>query len=353
MTKSLTSKMYILLFLTFVLFGCSRGPTDYSDDLLSNMEKTDSENQIEDDGRGASQRLSSEDWLIWESILYVKTKEETFQKSDFPHAVQNILHEENDKELYFTKEGNKLIIECQYDFVIYDFEKESIERIELTYGHSDWKILHNQIFYIALDEYERKHMMVYDMQTSSKKEINTGEYVPLQFQVREDGAVGIWGTNNEKRMFCFWSNEKTTYVLDEDMNTGWTKLCDYNERGIIMEREYQTSSLQGTKIYQIQENGMVKILASDGDDSCNANEIPTGKLLFEDNYVMAVDSLNGRVKVYDYEFFYKEKLTWNNLDIKEDMIFEGCCIWNDKIVGLWKNKNEDSLMISEIGKITE
>lgn len=189
-------------------------------------------------------------------------------------------------------------------------------------------------------------MMVYDMQTNSEKEIDIGECIPVQFQAREDGEIGIWGTNDENGMFCFWSDEKITYVPDEDVNRGWTNLCDYNERGIILEREYPTSSLQGTKIYQVPESGEVTVLASEGDMSCTANEIPSGYLLFADDFVLAVDSSSGQVDVYDYEFSYIENLVWN-IDIKENMIFKGCCVWNDKIIGLWKSKDGDTLEISE------
>lgn len=150
----------------------------------------------------------------------------------------------------------------------------------------------------------------------------------------------MWGENAKgDKEYCFFQDMSPIYVSDKDEYFGWTYLCGFTERGIILEREYPTSSLQGTKIYGIMEDGEISILAglSDWDDLI---AIPEGNLIFRDDKVIAIDLSCGSVKAYGYDFSYIGELQWN-INTDKDMELVGYCVQEDNIWSIWKLATEN------------
>ena len=154
-----------------------------------------------------------------------------------------------------------------------------MEEYSIEYGQWRWgQIFREKIYFIEINDGDKKRLMAYDMVSGNVKQIDTGEYEPLQFHVRLDGAIGMWGVNAKgDEEYCFWENGKSVYIADKDESFGWTTLCGYTEIGIILEREYDDLIL-GTKTYVISKDGIVDILAS-----INAWEtlkaLPKGRLI--------------------------------------------------------------------------
>lgn len=292
-----------------------------------------------------SEKKSKEDWFVYKDFFgdgefYVKAGEDVYEKSDFPEAVQLVLQKEENKHCYLKKEENRLIIESEYHFYIYDFETDRMKEYSIEYGQWGWgQICRKTIYFIEKTEDDKRRLMAYDMVSGSVEEIDTGEYEPLQFHVRLDGAIGMWGVNAKRdEEYCFWENGTSVYIADKDESFGWTTLCGFAENGIILEREYDDSIL-GTKTYVISEDGTVDILAS-----INAWEtlkaLPGGYLIYEDDRIIAVDMTSGMVKTYDYNLSCTGEQQWD-IEVSEDMEFVDCSVEGDGIWGIWKLADED------------
>ncbi|MDE6675755.1 MAG: hypothetical protein K2K19_13275 [Acetatifactor sp.] len=283
--------------------------------------------------------LASTDWFVYAGEFYVKTGEDTYEKGDFPDEIQHVLQEQESTHFVLKKEENKLILESESDFFIYDFASDCIVGHKTEYGHLGWQVCKDQIYYIANVDNGQTRLMVYDMASGSINEIDTGEYMPVQFHVRRDGAIGMWGKNAEgDQEYCFWEGSSTVYVPDKDEYLGWTYLCSFTERGIILEREYPVSSLQGTKIYGITETGEISVLAGISDWD-NLKAIPEGSLVFAEDKIIAVDLSSGLAKAYDSEFCYSGELQWD-IDIDKEMEFVGFYTQEDDIWGIWQLEDE-------------
>ena len=291
-----------------------------------------------------SEKKSKEDWFVYkdffgEGEFYVKAGD-VYKKSDFPEAVQSVLQEEENKCCYLKKEENRLIIESEYHFYIYDFETDGMEEYSIEYGQWRWgQIFREKIYFIEITEDDKRKLMAYNMVTGNVEKIDTGEYEPMQFHVRSDGAIGMWGVNAKgDEEYCFWENGKSVYIADKDESFGWTTLCGFTEIGIILEREYDDLIL-GTKTYVISKDGIVDILAS-----INAWEtlkaLPEGRLIYEDNRIIAVDMTSGMVKAYDYNLSCTGELQWD-IKVSEDMEFVTYRVEGDGIWGIWKLTDED------------
>lgn len=80
------------------------------------------------------------DWFVYGREFYVKTGEDTYEKRDLPQAVQHILQERKITYFCLEKEDNKLVMESEADFFIYDFTTNRMEEYSTEYGHLDWQI---------------------------------------------------------------------------------------------------------------------------------------------------------------------------------------------------------------------
>lgn len=295
-----------------------------------------------------TEKKSKEDWFVYKDFFgqgefYVKAGEDVYEKSDFPEAVQSVLQEEENKHCYLKKEENRLIIESEYHFYIYDFETDNMEEYSMKYGQWGWgQVCRETIYFIEISEDNKRRLMTYDMLSGSVEEIDTGEYEPLQFHVRSDGAIGMWGVNaNGDEEYCFWENGMSVYITDKDESFGWTTLCGFTEKGIILVREYK-DWLLGTKIYEISKDGKIDILAADDyiSERDNLKAIPEGWLIYEDDRIVAVDITSGLVKAYDYDFSYTGELQWD-IEESENMVFLTYNVEADGIWGIWKLAEED------------
>lgn len=301
-----------------------------------------------------TEKISKEDWFIYGSKFYVKTGEDVYEKSDFPEAVQAVLQEEENKDRRLKKEENRLVIESEYHFYIYDFETNHMEEYRTEYGHLDWKVYRDMLYFIEITGDEKKRLMAYDMASGNAEQIDTGEYEPAQFDVRSDGAVGMWGGKGEgdekwegmdywkgETYYCFWEDGTAVYVADKDYkdgNLGWTVLRGFTKNGIILEREYD-DWLLGTKTYVISKDGTIDILESISDRE-NPKTLPKGSKIYEDDRIVAVDMTNGLVKTYDYDLSYMGELQWD-IEVSEDMEFVGYRVEGDGIWGIWKLAEEE------------
>ena len=295
-----------------------------------------------------TEKKSKEDRFVYKDFLgegefYVKAGD-VYKKSDFPEAVQLVLQEEGNKCYYLKKEENRLIIESKYHFYIYDFETDGIEEYSIEYGQWRWgQIFREKIYFIEITEEDKRKLMAYNMVTGNVEKIDTGEYEPMQFHVRSDGAIGMWGVNAKgDEEYCFWENGKLVYIADKDESFGWTTLCGFTENGIIMVREYK-DWLLGTKIYEVSKDGTINILAGISEsisERDNLKAIPEGWLIYEDNRIVAVDMTSGRVKAYDYNLSCTGELQWD-IEVSEDMEFVDYNVEGDGIWGIWKLTDED------------
>ncbi len=225
------------------------------------------------DGQKEYEELSEEEWLKEFSVLFgTKYKgeilcgyseaadiaSETYMTSAVEvDVVQAFLQKQDIQGVYLLEQESRLIMEHRKGFAIYDYAANELKEIETEFGHTDWQVLQDTLYYIELNETDGNCLKWYDMQSDKARILDIGEYVPLQFHVREDGAVGIWADGCDGKVYCFWKEQQLSYVSDEDIYTSWTNLYDYTEQGILLEREYQTSSIQGTQIYQIAEDGTI------------------------------------------------------------------------------------------------
>lgn len=342
MRKSLDRNICKIVILIFLFSGCTHiFPTDYSEKETQNIMMKNIERTLVDVRQEESESLTSTDWLVCGREFYVKTGEDTYEKRDIPEEVQYILQEEENTYFYLKKEENKLIIESEFHFFIYDFTTNCVEEYNTEYGHLGWQIFQKTIYFIEKTNSSQTRLMAYDMVSGNVHKIDTGEYMPVQFHVRWDGAIGMWGENVKgEKEYCFWESMTPIYVSDKDEYFGWTYLCGFTERGIILEREYSTSSLRGTKIYEITKDGEISILAGISDWD-NLKAIPEGSLIFENNRIVAIDLSYGLVKAYDYEFSFIGELQWD-IDSDEEMEFAGYCVQGDGIWGIWKLTNDNS-----------
>ena len=290
-----------------------------------------------------SEKKSKEDWFVYYGEFYEKAGEDIYKKSDFPETIQSVLREEENTPRYLKKEENRLIIEFNYHFYIYNFETDRMEEYSTEYGHSGWQICRKTLYFIEKTEGDKKRLMAYDMVSGNVKQIDTGEYEPLQFHVRLDGAIGMWGVNAKgDKEYCFWENGTSVYVADKDESFGWTTLCGFTENGIIMVREYK-DWLLGTKIYEVSKDGTINILAGISEsisERDNLKAIPEGWLIYEDNRIVAIDMTSGRVKAYDYNLSCTGELQWD-IKVSEDMEFVTYRVEGDGIWGIWKLTDED------------
>ena len=168
-----------------------------------------------------AEKKSKEDWFVYYGEFYEKAGEDIYKKSDFPETIQSVLREEENTPRYLKKEENRLIIEFNYHFYIYNFETDRMEEYSTEYGHSGWQICRKTLYFIEKTEGDKKRLMAYDMVSGNVKQIDTGEYEPLQFHVRLDGAIGMWGVNAKgDKEYCFWENGTSVYVADKDESFG-------------------------------------------------------------------------------------------------------------------------------------
>lgn len=307
-----------------------------------------------------TEKISKKDWFIYGSKFYVKTGEDVYEKSDFPEAVQAVLQEEENKDRRLKKEENRLVIESKYHFYIYDFEADRMEEYRTEYGHfrSNWQAYRDTLYFIEKTGDDKKRLMAYDMVSENAEQIDTGEYEPAQFDVRSDGAIGMWGSEGEgdekwegmdywkgETYYCFWENGTAVYVADKDYkdgNFGWTVLRGFTKNGIILEREYD-DWLLGTKTYVISKDGTMDILASISDsisDRENPKVLPEGSLIYEDDRIVAIDMTSGLVKTYDYDLSCTGEQQWD-IELSEDMEFVDYNVEGDGIWGIWKLAEEE------------
>lgn len=309
-----------------------------------------------------TEKISKEDWFIYGSKFYVKTGEDVYEKSDFPEAVQAVLQEEENKDRRLKKEENRLVIESKYHFYIYDFETDRMEEYRTEYGHLylGWQAYRDTLYFIGITGDDKKRLMAYDMVSGNAEQIDTGEYEPAQFDIRSDGAVGMWGSRGEEYRdeyreemgrwkgeiyYCFWEDGTAVYVADKDDkdgNFGWTVLRGFTKNGIILEREYD-DLWRGTKTYLISKDGKIVILESISDsisDLDNPKVLPDGYLIYEDNRIVAVNMESGMVKTYDYNLSCTGELQWD-IEVSEDMKFVDCNVEGDGIWGIWKLKDKN------------
>lgn len=290
-----------------------------------------------------TEKKSKEDWFIYRGEFYAKAGEDVYVKSDFPEVVQSVIQEEGNAPDYLRKEENRLIIESRYHFYIYDFETDRMEEYSTECGHLGWQICRKTLYFIEETEGDKKRLMAYDMVSGNVRQIDTGEYEPLQFHVSLDGAIGMWGVNAKgDEEYCFWENGMSVYIADKDESFGWTTLCGFTEKGIIMVREYE-DWLLGTKVYKISKDGTINILAGISEsisERDNLKAIPEGYLIYEDNRIVAVDMTSGMVKVYDYDLLCMGELEWD-IEVSEDMEFVTYRVEGDGIWGIWKLKDKN------------
>lgn len=326
-------------------------PTEETEDEDTSVESL-SESVFSD-----SEEISKEDWFVYGGKLYVKSGEDVYEKSGFPEAVQAVLQEEENKDYSADKGENRLVIESRYHFYIYDFETDCMEEYWTEYGHLDWKVYRDTLYFIEKTG-DNKKLMAYDMASGNAEQIDTGEYEPAQFDIRSDGAVGMWGGKGEgdekwegmdywkgETYYCFWEDGTAAYVADKDYkdgNFGWTVLRGFTKNGIILEREYPTS-IGRTTTYLISKDGKIDRLANFNYFTGkwdNLKAIPEGRLIYEDDRIVAVDMTSGMVKTYDYDLSYTGELQWD-IEVSEDMEFMGCRVEGDGIWGIWKLADED------------
>lgn len=305
------------------------------------------------------EKQSKEDWFVYRGRFYVKTGEDVYEKSDFPEAVQSVLQEEENKDYSADKGENRLVIESRYHFYIYDFETNHMEEYSSEYEHWDWQIYQETIYFIEETGDGKTRLMAYDMASGNAEQIDTGEYEPAQFDIRSDGAVGMWGVKGEgdekwegmdywkgETYYCFWEDGTAVYVADKDYKDGkfgWTVLRGFTRNGIILEREY-AALWRGTKTYVISKDGTMDILASISDsisDRENPKTLPKGSKIYEDDRIVAIDMTSGLVKTYDYDLSYTGELQWD-IEVSEDMEFVDYNVEGDGIWGIWKLADEDA-----------
>ena len=88
--------------------------------------------------------------FLYQGKFYVKTGEEVYEKSDFPEAVQAVLQKEENKDRQLKEEENRLIMESEYHFYIYDFEADRLKEYWTEYGHfrSNWQAYRDALYFI-------------------------------------------------------------------------------------------------------------------------------------------------------------------------------------------------------------
>lgn len=347
MKRSLIKSLWMLIFLIF-LCGCTQTfSIDYSEKEILGAKKDTIENLLRDGGQVESVSLASMDWFVYDGEFYVRVGKDIYEKGDFPKEVQCILQKRENPYFFLKKEDNRLVLESKTEFSIYDFTTNCMERHKIEHEHLRWQIYQDKLYYIMASDDEYNRLMVYDMALGNVNEIDTGEYIPLQFYVRRDGAIGMWGENAKgEKEYCFLEGNSPIYISDKDEYWGWTYLYSFTEKGIILEREYSSSSLQGTKIYGITKDGEINILASlsNGD---NLKAISEGSLVFAEDMVIIIDLSYGYAKAYDYEFSYIKELQWN-IDISEGMKFVGYYVQEDNIWGIWQLEKKNLFMLGAL-----
>lgn len=302
-----------------------------------------------------SEKISKEDWFIHRGKFYVKTGEDVYKRSVFPEAVQSVKQAIEHRR----KAGNRLIMESEDYFYIYDFETERMEEYWTKYGHfsSNWQVYRDMLYFVEETGDDKTRLMAYDMASGNVEQIDTGEYEPAQFEIRSDGAIGMWGVKGEgdkkwegidywkgETYYCFWEDGTAVYVADKDYkdgNFGWTVLRGFTKNGIILEREYD-DLWRGTKTYIISKDGKTDLLESISDsisDRENPKTLPEGSLIFEDERIVAVDMTSGLVKTYDYDLSCTGELQWD-IEVSEDMEFVDYKEEGDEIWGIWKLADE-------------
>lgn len=290
----------------------------------------------------------------------MKTGEDVYKKSDFLKAAQAVLQEEENKDYSADKGENRIVIESEYHFYIYDFETDRMEEYSTEYGHLGWQVYRDTLYFIEKTGDNKKRLMAYDMASGNAEQIDTGEYEPAQFDICSDGAIGMWGSRGEEYRdeyreemgrwkgeiyYCFWEDGTAVYVADKDDidgHFGWTVLRGFTKNGIILEREYD-DWLWGTKTYVISKDGTIDILASISDsisDRENPKVLPEGYLIYEDDRIVAIDMTSGLVKAYDYDLSYMGELQWD-IEVSEDMEFVDYKVEGDGIWGIWKLKDKN------------
>lgn len=339
MKRSLKNSLWVIFLLIFLCEYIYIYSKDNRDEEFLSAKRESKESFIQDGQRGETLGLSSEDWFVYNGEFYVKKGgDDVYEKGCFPKAIQHVLLDEENSYFYLKKEENRLVIETKNYFFIYDFTTNCMEEYYTEYGHLGWQIVKKKLFFIESTNDGQTKLIAYDMVSGNANEIKTDEYKPVQFYVRWDGAIGMWGKNSKgDKEYCFWESKTPIYVTDKDEHFGWTNLCGFTQRGIILEREYSVSSLQGTKLYEISKDGKISILAgiSNWDD---LEDIPEGNLIYEDNRIVVIDLTCGSVEAYDYNFLCIGKLKWD-IEISEDMEFTGYYVQGDGIWSIWKLRN--------------
>ncbi len=298
--------------------------------------------------------------FLYQGKFYVKTGEEVYEKSDFPEAVQAVLQKEENKDRQLKEEENRLIMESEYHFYIYDFEADRLKEYWTEYGHfrSNWQAYRDALYFIEKTGDDKTRLMAYDMASGNVKQIDTGEFEPAQFEIRSDGAIGMWGTKGKgdekwegtdywtgETYYCFWEDGTAVYVADKDYkdgNFGWTALRGFTMNGIILEREYEDLR-RGTKTYLISKDGTIEILESISNsisDRENPKVLPDGYLIYEDDRIVAVDMESGMVKTYDYNSSCTGELQWD-IEVSEDIEFVDFNVEGDGIWSIWKLKDKN------------
>ena len=145
-----------------------------------------------------TKKISKEDWFLHRGKFYVKTGEDVYKRSVFPEAVQSVMQEI--ECLGKGKEENRLIMESEDCFYIYDFGTERMEEYWTEYGHfsSSWQVYRDTLYFVEETEDDKTRLMAYDMASGNVEPIDTGEFEPAQFEIRSDGAVGMWGVKGER-----------------------------------------------------------------------------------------------------------------------------------------------------------
>ena len=105
------------------------------------------------------------------------------------------------------KVENRLVIESEFYFFIYDFTTNRLQKYNTEYGHLGWQIFEKTIYFIENTHSRQTRLMAYDIVSGTVNKIDTGEYMPVQFRVRQDGAIGMWGENAKgEKEYCFWES---------------------------------------------------------------------------------------------------------------------------------------------------
>lgn len=287
-------------------------------------------------------------WIIFEESLYIKNEEDTYIKADFPMDLSEALRE--NERIFFKKEENILVARCQKEFLIYNFKNDTLSKMCIEGECAGWDIFNKQIYYIESDGQTNNQLKCYDIQTEVTSYIDLGDFVPMQFIIRDDGAIGILGVSGKLesgiRDVCFVENGQITCLSLNDDVFGWVHLMEFNEKGIIFQKEYPTSTGNGTKLYCYNKDGTCSIMARLSENPIEMNPIPEGPLVFLSNQILEIDMKNGGVESYDYLFKRQGTLEWENKsEFVEDLDFRGFWVENEKVYGIWGDEENTCLRV--------